>query len=201
MDSTQIKGMIEALIFAAPEPLPLQKLAQLLKRPEEELLPILEELKAEYRHRAGGFILEESAGAYYFCTREEYRHLIRALLKVAPLRLSRAHLEVLAIIAYRQPLTRAEIEAIRGVESSGALRTLMEAGLVTVVGEKEVAGKPRLYGTTPYFLQFFALKDLSQLPPLPEEWKKQGFPTPSEEKTEAGKAEEPALPLGESLEL
>lgn len=173
--STPIKGEIEALIFASPEPLPLERIKKLIPAPEEEIIKTLQELQDEYQKRGGGFILEESGGGYLFRTREEYRHLIRELLKVSPLRLSRPQLEVLAIVAYRQPITRGEIEAIRGVDSSGPLRALMEAGFVAVVGEKDAPGRPRCYGTTPYFLKFFGLNELKELPPLPPELLSQGF--------------------------
>jgi len=167
--STQIKAQIEALIFASPEPLPLERIRKLIPASEEEIIRTLEDLKEEYARREGGFILEESGGGYLFRTREEHRHLIRELLKVSPLRLTRPQLEVLAIIAYRQPITRSEIEAIRGVDSQGPLRFLIEAGFVAVVGERDSPGRPRCYGTTSYFLKFFGLKDLTDLPPLPPE--------------------------------
>lgn len=188
---TPVKASLEALIFASPEPLTVEQMKKLLRVGEEEIFSALQELKEEYDNRRGGFILEESAGGYWFRTREEHKHLLRELLQVTPPRLSRAQMELLAIIAYRQPISRAEIEAIRGVDSSATLRTLVEAGFVAVVGEKEAPGKPRLYGTTSYFLRFFGLNTLADLPPLPPEWQRAGFMMPPTQNVE-GK-ENPSL--------
>jgi len=164
-----LKGLLEALLFVTPQPLSLHALKKLI--PEEEgrrIREALEELKREYERDDRGIQLVEVAGGYQLRTRSQYAPWIRRLKKVRPLRLSQAALETLAIVAYRQPLTRGEIEEIRGVDSGWVIGSLMEKGLIRPVGRKEGPGRPLLYGTTERFLEVFGLKDLKSLPTLKE---------------------------------
>jgi len=164
-----LKRELEALLFATDSPLPLSRLKKLF--PESETKDIREamgELEADYSAAGHAFTLVEFGGGWQVATRPEYSPLVEKMLKTRRYaRLSRAGLEVLAIIAYRQPITRLEIDEIRGVQSSGALATLQERNLATVVGRSEAVGHPLLYGTTREFLGHLGLKGLSQLPDLP----------------------------------
>jgi segregation and condensation protein B len=132
----------------------------------EQMRTVLEELEAHYRHR--GLNLHLVAGGYQFRTHPENAQFVQKLIAGKPVRLSRAQLETLAIVAYRQPITRPEIDEIRGVESASTVRVLLERDLVRVLGKKEEPGRPLLYGTTREFLQFFNLNDLRDLPTLRE---------------------------------
>jgi segregation and condensation protein B len=159
------KHVLEAILFAADQPLSVAKLAQLSPKPVEpaSLQVALEELAAEYEGRA--VELRQVAGGWQFCTRPEYGDWVRKFLQAeARQKLSRAALETLAIIVYRQPITKTEIEALRGVDSSGVLKTLLERRLVKVLGRKRVIGRPILYGSSREFLQYFGLNDLTDLP-------------------------------------
>lgn len=159
------KHVLEAILFAADQPLSVAKLAQLSPGPVEaaSLQEALEELAADYEGRA--VELRQVAGGWQFCTRPEYGDWVRRFLQAeARQKLSRAALETLAIIVYRQPITKTEIEALRGVDSSGVLKTLLERRLIKVLGRKRVIGRPMLYGSSREFLQYFGLKDLTDLP-------------------------------------
>ncbi|MEZ4388708.1 MAG: SMC-Scp complex subunit ScpB [Candidatus Krumholzibacteriia bacterium] len=164
-----MKREIEALLFASDSPLSLSRLRKMF--PDEESSAIkaaLAELEADYTAAGHAFTVVEFGGGWQVATRPEYAPLVEKLLTTRKYtRLSRAGLEVLAIIAYRQPITRLEVDEIRGVQSSGALATLQERNLVTVVGRSEAIGHPLLYGTTREFLFHLGLKGLSQLPDLP----------------------------------
>lgn len=166
----ELKAIVEAMLFVSPEPLSLTRLASVLgdvtKAEIESVLRILgEELDQEGR----GIRLAEVAGGFRLVTKQEYAPWIKRLDKAkSTAKLSRSALESLAIIAYKQPIVRSEIEEIRGVETSGVVRTLLERKLVRIVGRKEVPGRPIMYGTTKFFLEHFGLNDLSQLPPLRE---------------------------------
>jgi segregation and condensation protein B len=147
---------------------------------------VLRCLQEDYEKAGRGVQLVEVAGGFQLVTRPEYAPWIKRLEKSKPApKLSRSALESLAVIAYKQPIVRAEIEQIRGVETSGVLKTLLERKLVRIVGRKDEPGRPILYGTTKYFLQHFGLRDLSELPPL-REFK------------ELGEAEQAMLPVGEN---
>ena len=163
-----LKAAIECLLFTTPYPLSLAKLRVLLGKADlKTLRGAVSQLQMEYDARGGGLQVLESAEGYQMCTRPEYAEVILNLhqhRKRNPLSLSA--LETLAIIAYKQPVTRAEIEMIRGVESSGVVRNLCDMGLVKVVGRKEVIGRPQLYGTTNIFLNTFGLKNTSDLPSI-----------------------------------
>ncbi len=170
MESKEIKAVIECLLFVSDKPLSLGSLHNLFERVDRRtLLACLDELKAEYDLQGRAFQLVEIAEGYQLSTRVQYAPWIRKLYKNrANSKLSRAALETLAIIAYRQPVTKAEIEDIRGVSADGVVNSLAERKLVRIVGRKEVVGRPLLYGTTKEFLHFFGLKDLTDMPELKE---------------------------------
>lgn len=155
---------LECLLFAAGGPVPAERLAQAIERSVEETQALLTALEQAYAGR--GLMVQCVAGGYQLCTRPEYAEFVTRLVEVQAEPLSRATLETLAIVAYRQPVTRAEIEAIRGARSDVHLHRLVERGLVREVGRKPTPGQPILYGTTELFLRRFGLRDLSDLPPL-----------------------------------
>ncbi|MCG6974712.1 MAG: SMC-Scp complex subunit ScpB, partial [Desulfobacterales bacterium] len=167
----QIKNIIESLLLVADEPLSVDRIRSILDQPEKkEIKKALEELMSEYENRKGGFFLREVAGGYQFRTRPEYREWIKRLIQPKPIRLSKAALETLAIIAYKQPIIRNDIEHIRGVNCGGILRMLLERKLVRVLGRKAIPGRPLVYATTKQFLEVFELKNLEDLP-TPQEIK------------------------------
>ena len=164
-----IKNIIESFLFVAEEPLTIDRIKSILKQAERnEIQNALIELSEEYEARKGGFLLREVAGGYQFRTRPEYREWIKLLIQPKSLRLSKAALETLAIIAYKQPVIRSDIEYIRGVDCGGILRMLLERKLTRVLGRKEIPGRPLIYATTKQFLEIFDLKDLKDLPTLEE---------------------------------
>ncbi len=164
-----MKRELEALLFATDSPLSAGRLKKIFPEASTaDLKAALAELEAEYEAAGHAFTVVEFGGGWQMATRPDYAPLVERLLKTRKYaRLSRAGLEVLAIIAYRQPITRLEVDEIRGVQSSGALATLQERNLITVVGRSEAVGHPLLYGTTREFLGHLGLKGLSQLPDLP----------------------------------
>jgi len=165
----RLKALIEALIFASSGVITLNAICKVIADEDRAVIrAALKGLIADYRRKEGGFYIEEVAGGYEFRTRPEFSEWIKALLRAAPRRLSRPALETLAMVAYRQPVTRGEIEAIRGVDSGGVLSTLMERRLVKISGRKNTPGRPAVYSTTKEFLEIFDLKDLSSLPSLKE---------------------------------
>lgn len=159
--------IIEALIFASDRPVPLDKLAQIAEISLEEAGLEVEALRTE-KAQIGALQLTEVAGGYQFVTKPQYASHIRKLKDEKRQKLSRAAFEVLAIVAYRQPATRSDIDSLRGVESAGSLQFLLERKLVALAGRKEVPGRPWLYKTTPQFLDQFGLKSLEDLPELEE---------------------------------
>jgi len=163
------RGVVEALLFVAEEPLPLARLQEVLAdvdpvQTEATVRQLAQRLEEEGR----GLMVQEVAGGFRLTTRPEAYPWIQRLQQVKPAKLSRAALETLAIIAYKQPITRAEIEAIRGVAVDGVMRTLLERGLIRMLGRKAEAGRPILYGTSTGFLEHFGFKDLGDLPSLKE---------------------------------
>jgi len=157
--------IIESLLFVAEEPLSVQQLKAILETDDAEAIRnALQELADEYDRRGGGFEIKQVAGGFQFRTRSEYSEWVKKLLKPSPAKLSRAALETLAIIAYKQPIIRADVEHIRGVDCGGVLRMLLEKKLVRVLGRKDIPGRPMIYGTTRQFLEVFNLKDLRDLP-------------------------------------
>jgi segregation and condensation protein B len=162
-------AILEALLFVAEEPLALSKLQEILSDADAaETEASVRDLALRHEADGRGIMVQEVAGGFRLATRPEVHPWIQRLQQVKPARLSRAALETLAIIAYRQPITRAEIEAIRGVAVDGVLRTLLERELVRMMGRKAEAGRPMLYGTSQQFLEHFGLRELGDLPTLRE---------------------------------
>ncbi|MDL1967796.1 MAG: SMC-Scp complex subunit ScpB [Deltaproteobacteria bacterium] len=160
-----IKNIIESLLFVAENPLTIDSIKKVLDSTDSNAIRnVLNELSSEYESRKGGFFLREVAGGYQIRTRPEYSQWIRRLLRPNSLRLSNAALETLAIVAYKQPVIRSDIEHLRGVDCGGILRMLLERKLIRVVGRKEIPGRPMIYTTTRKFLELFELKDLKDLP-------------------------------------
>ena len=170
MDDQQLKSAIEALLFIGGGPLSVERLKGIFDDASKEQIEAqLQALQADYDGRDAGVMVAEVANGYQIATRPDQAVWVRKFKTVkVTTRLSRPALETLAIIAYKQPVTRPEIEAIRGVNIGGIVRNLMERRLVKIVGKKDVVGKPLLYGTSVEFLQYFGLKDLSSLPTLKE---------------------------------
>ncbi|NPU85041.1 MAG: SMC-Scp complex subunit ScpB [Syntrophaceae bacterium] len=162
------KALVEALLFAAENPISLDRLREVLDMPKEAVQAAVLDLQREYQERRGGFTLEEVAGGFQFRTLPEYSTAIRKLKGRGPSSLTPAALETLAVVAYRQPIVKADIDRIRGVDAGGTLKGLVEKKLVRIVGRKDVPGKPILYGTTRRFLEIFDLQDLAELPTLRE---------------------------------
>ena len=160
-----IKNIIESLLLVAEDPLTIDRIKNILALAEKkEIQNALAELSSEYENRKGGFFLREVAGGYQIRTRPEYREWIKRLIQPKPLRLSKPALETLAIIAYKQPIIRSDIEHIRGVDCGGILRMLLERKLVRILGRKAIPGRPHIYATTKQFLEVFDLKNLEDLP-------------------------------------
>lgn len=160
-----LKNIIESLLFVAEEPLTVDKLKGVLETVDgKEIRAALQDLSEEYELRGGGFRLREVAGGFQLRSRSEYHEWIKRMLQPSPQRLSKAALETLAVVAYRQPVIRADIEHIRGVDCGGVLRQLMERKLIRVLGRKEIPGRPLIYATTKIFLELFDLKDIKDLP-------------------------------------
>ncbi len=161
-----LKGVIESLVFASEKPITVQQIADVARAEGREVRRLLHELRAEYQPR--GIHLDEVAGAWQFRSSATNAPFVRELLQAKPVRLTRAQVETLAIVAYRQPITRPEVDEVRGVDSGSALKVLLERNLVRMIGRKEEAGRPLLYGTTTHFLEFFGLRSLRELPVLRE---------------------------------
>jgi len=169
MPPSNLQAALEALLFSSDQPLPLSLLAESLDAPPDAVAQALHEFEAELTARGAGVQLREIAGGHLLVTAPEHAEWVGRLLRGKKrMRLSRAALETMAIIAYKQPVTKSEVEAIRGVDSSAVLGTLLERNLVTIRGRSKVVGRPLLYGTTQEFLGYFGLRDLSELP-RPEE--------------------------------
>lgn len=169
MEEERLKAILESLLFAAGGPVPLARLAAVLDNvPRETIRKALGDMILGYGAGGRGIVLEEVAGGYQLRTPREHALYVRKLLAAKPPRLSRPLLETLAIIAYRQPITRPEIEQLRGVDSGGVLETLLERRLARIAGRKEAPGRPIMYATTAEFLEVFGLKDLGGLPDLEE---------------------------------
>lgn len=159
-----LKSILECMLFVSPQPLSVEHVSKALGIEELEVDSAIHELRLDYSDR--GLQITRIAGGYQMCTRPEYAEHISVLLEPQRTRLSRAALETSAIIAYRQPITMPEIEAIRGVNSDGVVKTLVERNLVKQVGRKDTPGRPMLYATTEEFLNYFGLNDISELPEL-----------------------------------
>ena len=168
-DTTQLRGVLEALLFVSDEPVAAARLARLLEASPGDVESALADLAEEYRESNRGFQLREVAGGWRFYTHPAHHDVIEQyVLSWDTRRLSQAALEALAVVAYHQPVTRAGVNAVRGVNSEGVLASLVEKGLVREVGRDKNAGNAILYGTTRNFLEKFGLKDIAELPPLAE---------------------------------
>ena len=162
-----LKAVVESLLFASDTPLTTHKIKSVLETSDRKAIrEALTSLAKEYESGKRGFFLTEVAGGFQLRTRPEYRQWIRRLRETRPTRLSRPAMETLAIIAYKQPVLRSDIEHLRGVDCGGTLRTLLERRLIRVLGRKDLPGRPMIYGTTKQFLELFDLKDLTGLPTL-----------------------------------
>ena len=177
-----LKAIVESLLFASDTPLTIDKIKSVLEIADrKDVREALTSLAEEYESNKRGFFLAEVAGGFQLRTRPEYRQWIRRLKETKPARLSRAALETLAIIAYKQPVLRSDLEHLRGVDCGGTLRTLLERKLIRLLGRKDLPGRPIIYGTTKEFLEFFDLKDLKDLPTL-KDLKDLGETCPSDSK-------------------
>ena len=161
-----LKNVLESLIFVSGRPVTPKRLARAARATIAEVQPLLDELVADYQHR--GVHLYYVAGGYQFRSARESADFVKTLVAPKPIRLTRAQLETLAIVAYRQPLTRPEVDDVRGVDSGSSLKMLTDRGLVKILGRKDEPGRPLVYGTTPGFLEFFGLSSLKDLPTLRE---------------------------------
>ncbi len=169
MDKDSLKPILEAIIFASEPPVSIDRIMNILEgERRDEVKAALKDMLEEFKNSQRGIFLEEVAGGYQFRTRPEFASWIKKLFKIGPQKLSKPSMETLAMIAYKQPITRMEIEELRGVDTGGVLKTLMDRNLIKVIGRKEVPGRPAVYGTTKEFLEVFDLKDLSSLPTLKE---------------------------------
>ena len=169
MPPSNLEPALEALLFSSDQPLPLSLLAESLEAPPDEVAAALQALAGGYAARGSGVEVREIAGGWQIVTAAAQAEWVGRLLRGKKrMRLSRAGLETMAIVAYKQPVTKSEIEAIRGVDSSGVMATLLERNLITIRGRSKVVGRPLLYGTTQEFLEYFGLRDLAELP-RPEE--------------------------------
>ena len=160
----KLKSVLECMLFVSPQPLSVKHVADSLNLDELNVERAIHELRMDYAER--GLQIVRIAGGYQMCTRPEYVEHVSALLKPERTRVSRAALETVAIVAYRQPVTQPEIDAIRGVNSDAVLKTLIERNLIRQVGRRETVGRPILYATTEEFLNHFGLNDLAELPEL-----------------------------------
>ncbi len=169
MDRVEQRRSAEALILASPEPVSAARLAELVPDcTPARARELVEELNAEYVEQGRAFAIVGVAGGYQIRTLPEFADLVQQLQPSRPLRLSRAALETLAIVAYRQPVTRGELEHVRGVDAGAVLKSLLERKLLRIAGHREVPGRPILYGTTRRFLEVFGLDSLDELPSLRE---------------------------------
>ena len=167
MDDREKKSLLEALLLFSEEPLTPSTLKGVTGMDEPEIRSVMDGLMADYRTRDGGILIAEIANGYQMVTVPRFSPWIRKMKSSqVSSRLSLASLETLAIIAYKQPIIKAEIEQVRGVNADGVIKTLLDRRLIKIMGKKEAPGKPLLYGTTKEFLQYFGLKDLTGLPTL-----------------------------------
>lgn len=170
MTRSEVKAILEALLFVSDEPLPRRRMEAVLEGfvSPEEVASALAQLELDYASPERAVALVQVAGGYQLRTRPELAPWLKRFSALKPVKFSQAALETLAIVAYRQPIVRSEIEEIRGVDSGGVLKALLDRKLIRILGKKDVPGRPLLYGTTSEFLEFFGLKDLSDLPTLRE---------------------------------
>jgi len=169
VEREKIESIIESLLFASGEPLSLKKMQDIIEEADKkDVRQALEELVNKWEAPECGLRIVDVAGGYQFQTSADNAQWVGRMLQSRPVRLSRPSLETLAIVAYRQPVTKAEIEDVRGVDSGGVLKTLLEYGFIRIMGRKDVPGKPLIYATDKRFMEFFCLKSLAELPTLKE---------------------------------
>lgn len=168
MDIQELKPTVEALIFCSPSPVKLNKIQEIVKTEKQKIVKTIEQLNEDYKKSGRSFTIRKIAGGFQFYALAEFSPYIKELKKTKPIVLSTPALETLAMIAYRQPITRPEIERTRGVESKGVIRNLLEKDLIKVAGRKDIPGKPILYKTTDFFLKHFGLNSISELPKIDE---------------------------------
>lgn len=170
MDINQTRAALEAVIFAHGEPITIPQLAEALELEEAAVIRLAEDIAQEYGMRKGGIRLVKLDNAYQFCTDKQYADAIRKAMDIRRnVPLSQAALEVLAIVSYNQPVTRAFVEQVRGVDCDAVMQGLVNKGLIEEKGRLELPGHPLLYGTTAGFLRSFSISSLAELPPLPKE--------------------------------
>ena len=163
----KLKPIIECLLFVASEPVSAADIAEALELDEFRVEEAIQDLRQSLTH-VSGLQIVRVAGGYQLCTRPEYSEYVSMFLQPAPYKLSKAALETLAIIAYRQPVTQPEVEAIRGVSADGVMKNLLDKGLIKEVGRRPTVGRPILYATSEEFLQHFGMNDLTDLPDADE---------------------------------
>jgi segregation and condensation protein B len=167
MESLELRSIVESLIFTAPRPVTLEQLQDWLEdATKDELVSALDAIRRDFDQPERGLRLVEVAEGFQFRTPKQNGPWVRKTLEVKPLRLSQAALEVLSIVAYKQPVTRAEVESVRGVDSSHLLKSLMERDLICLEGKTDDPGRPLLYATTDQFLEMFSIKSIRDLPTL-----------------------------------
>lgn len=164
-----LQGSLEALLFAAGEPLTVAQIAGIMQLDKPQVWELLAMLEESYNEENRGLCLRKVAGGYQLCAKPQHYALLKQLERVQEVKLSAAAMETLAIVAFKQPVTRGEMEAIRGVKVDGVVNTLLEYGLICEAGRKEALGRPILYATTDKFLLTFGLNSLKDLPALPDE--------------------------------
>lgn len=198
METYKLKAAVEALLYVSEDPLPVNKMRESLgdEAGLEEIREAVASIAAEFDSEGRGVRLAELAGGYQIVTRPEYAAYVKKLQKIRPPKLSAQALETLAIIAYRQPIIRAEIEGVRGVSADGVIKTLLERRLIRIAGRQDVPGKPMMFATTNEFLQYFGLKDLASLPSLRELERELGM-----EENSISRSLEPELPGLDGPEL
>lgn len=197
-----LKNIIESMLFVSEDPLTIDRIKNVLAFADtKEIRNALKVLLDEYESRKGGFFLHEVAGGYQIRTRPEYTEWIKRLVKPNPRRISKASLETLAIIAYKQPVIRSDMEHIRGVDCGGVIRMLLERKLVRVLGRKKIPGRPLIYATTKQFLETFDLKDLKDLPTPKEIEELTNSLSEKKEETSLDSLENPENSLNKMLDV
>lgn len=166
MQLETLQAIVEALILVSSSPVKLKELGEATGASQAQLNTVLEKLRQSYQLGHHGISLELVGGGYQFRTKLEHGGWIKKLHQTKPVKMTRSQMETLAIVAYKQPLTRIDVDAIRGVDSSHLLKMLLDRKMIRILGVKEAPGRPLLYGTTQDFLEFFGLRELSQLPSL-----------------------------------
>ncbi len=198
MEIKQYQAAIEAVVFACGEPVAVSRLAQVLELDEETVTRVADDWMNDVNTRGGGIMAVKLDDQYQLCTRKEYANYVRTAMDIRRnVPLSQAAMEVLAIIAYNQPVTKAFVEQVRGVDCAAVLQGLLSKGLVEEKGRLELPGRPLLYGTTATFLRSFSISSLNQLPPLPKDETEEVQDTTLDEVLEEQEAEEHIVPMAD----